>query len=149
MLANARRRLQARLLAGRLRLALPAQHGQGLLRTAARLRTRRGDAVSALSRALQPDGPNRVARYDSRPGADYSGRQPQTRAVEDCNRRCADAVRARTYAGQGSATDARVDRALGDRAGRVASARAVADSRGCDARAGADLGAVLCVACAA
>src|SRR5208282_3925457 len=144
-----RRGLQARLLAGRLRLALPAQHGQGLLRTAARLWTRRGDAASALSRALQRDGPNRVARHDSGAGADHSGRQPQTRAVEDGNRWRADAVRSRTYAGQGYPADARVDGAFGNRAGRVDSAWAVADSGGCDARAGADLGAVLCVARAA
>src|ERR1019366_7285244 len=148
MLAIARRGLQARLLAGRLRLALPAQHGQGLLRTAARLWTRRGDAVSALSRALQRDGPNRVARHDSRSRADYSRRQPQTRAV-DCNRGRADAVRSRTYPGQGSPADAGMDGALGDRAGRVDSAWGIADSRGCDARARPDLGALLWVACAA
>src|ERR1039458_33516 len=127
MLANARRGLQARLLACRLRLALPAQHGQGLLRTAARLWTRRGDAVSALSRALQRDGPSRVARHDSWSRAHYSGRQPQTRAV-DCNRRCADAFRSRTYAGQGYPADTRMDGALGDRASRVYRTWAVARS---------------------
>ena len=63
------------ILAGGLRLALPPQHGEGLLRTAARLRTGRGDALSEISRALQRDGPNRVARHDSRSRAHDSGRQ--------------------------------------------------------------------------
>src|SRR5208282_2681502 len=149
MLATARGGLQARLLAGGIRLALPAQHGQILLRTTARLWTRRGDAASALSRALQRDRPNRMARHDSRAGADDTGRQPQTRAVEDCQRRCADAFRSRTHTGQGYPADARGDAALGFCASRVDSAWGAADCRGCDARAGTDLGAVLCVACAA
>src|SRR5277367_5052137 len=42
LLADDRRKLQAGILAGRLRLALPAQHGEGLLRPTARLWTRRG-----------------------------------------------------------------------------------------------------------
>src|ERR1017187_2681162 len=137
MLANARRGLQARLLAGRLRLALPAQHGQGLLRTAARLWTRRGDAVSALSRALQRDGPNRVARHDSWSRAHYSWRQPQTRAV-GCNRRRAAALLPWSYAGQGYPADARRAGSLVDRVSRVYRTVAGADSRVGDVRAGAD-----------
>ena len=77
------------------------------------------------------------------------GGSSDARDVEKRDRRHTDAFRSRTYPGDGSPADARMDDAIGNRDRRVDDTRRLDHSGGCDARARADLGALLCVACAA